>query len=149
MALDQQTLIARYQRGVSAGAQSYAEGVTGQGNKWKTNATSDAAEARYANGVNRAVAQRTRQKGVAAVSSATWEQNAREIGSQNYSRSAAKAATNYSAVAGDVIAAAQAGQNAAAALPGQDIASRLQKAVASATQIHRYWAQKKGVTPEV
>lgn len=149
MALDQQTLIARYQRGVSAGAQTYAEGVTGKGNTWKTNATSDAAEARYANGVNRAVANRTRQKGVSAVSSATWETNARELGSQNYARSATKAATNYSAIAGDVIAAAQAGQNAAAAIPGATMVDRLQKAVASATAIHRHWASKKGIQPEV
>lgn len=149
MALDQQTLIARYQRGVSNGAQTYREGVTGKGTIWKTNATSDAAEARFAQGITRAVQNRSRQRGVAAVQSTDWETAASQLGAQNYAASATKAATNYSKIAQHVVAAAQASQNAAAAVAGVTMADRLNKSREAAIAQHRYWAQVNGEQPEI
>lgn len=149
MPLDASAILARYQRGVQNGSQSYREGVTGKGGTWKTNAQSDQAEARYAAGVQRAAQQKSRQKGVAAVQATDWETAAANIGATNYAASATKAATNYQRVVQDVIGAATAGQNAAAAVPGATIADRLNRSTQSSIAIHRYWAQKKGISPEV
>jgi len=149
MAINEQELIERFRRGVQNGAANYTQGVTGSGSKWKTAAAGDAAESRYAAGVARAAQQKSRQKAVAAVSADKWETAARDVGSANYSRSAQRAGDNYAQVAGNVIAAANKATSAANALPGDTMEQRLQRGPAAAREIHRHWAQVKGLTPEV
>lgn len=149
MALNAQTILAKYTSGVQNGAANYRLGVTGKGPTWQTNAASDAAEARFAAGIQRAIAARSRQTQVARVSAQTWEQQAINVGAAAYTQSAQKAATNYGAIVNDVIGAASAAQAAAAGIDGSTLAARLQRGPAAATAIHRYWAQRNGVTPEV
>lgn len=149
MALDQQTVIARYQRGVQNGATSYREGVTGKGNVWKSAATSDNAEARYAAGVQKAAANKTRQRKLSAVASTDWEQQAINVGANAYSAAATKAATKYSAIAQHVVGAANAAQQAAATITGASIADRLNRAREAQIAAHRYWSQVNGTTPEI
>jgi len=149
MAIDQQTLIARYQRGVSGGATSYREGVTGMGNVWKAAATSEQAEQKYAAGVQKAAANKTRQRELNKVASTDWEQAAINVGANAYAASATQAAINYSKIAANVIGAATAAQQAAAAIPGATITDRLNKAREAQIAAHRYWAQVNGETPEV
>lgn len=146
---DVQTTLARYQRGVQGGSAAYQEGVRGKGAKWQTAATSDAAEQRFAAGMQRAIADKARQKGVQAVSGADWETAAVNLGAQGYAGAAAKAAQNYSKVVQTVVDAGNAAATAAAAIPGTTLAERLQRGPAAATAVHRLWRQKQGRTPEV
>lgn len=147
--VNEQELVERFGRGIQNGSANYQQGVTGAGNKWKDRAASDEAEARYRRGVERAAQQKLRQKQVQAVNAGDWETAAREIGARNYAASAEKARTNYAKVAADVVAAAGAAEQAAAAIAGETMEQRLQRGPAAARAIHRHWARKKGVQPEV
>ena len=58
----------------------YAQGV--QGADWKTNAGSDQAEKNYAAGVNQAVAEKSRMKGISKVSNEEWKNHSMNEGKQ-------------------------------------------------------------------
>jgi hypothetical protein len=99
--------------------------------------------------VARAAQQKARQKALANVTGAQWATAAADVGASQYAQSAARAAQNYQQQLGDVLAAGDSAKAAARAIPGTTMADRMQRAVASATAVHRHWARKKGVQPEV
>jgi hypothetical protein len=149
MAKDPQSVLAAYRAGVSGGGTKYQTGVKASAAQWEQNARSDAAESRYAAGVQAAISQKARQKALSSVSGTSWAATAADVGARNYTGAAERAATNYNVKLPDVLAAGDQAHAAAAALPGDTIAQRVQKAPAAAIQVHRYWAQKKGLTPTV
>jgi hypothetical protein len=149
MAKDQQAVLAAFRSGVSTGGTKYQTGVKAAGADWELNAKSDASEQAYAAGVQAAISQRSRQKGLASVTGASWAATAADVGARNYTGAAERAATNYAVQLPDILAAGDAAKAAAKALPGATIAERLQRGPAAAAAIHRAWARKKGLTPQV
>lgn len=149
MALDRQTVIEKYRRGIQNGGQNYTAGVRGQGQVWQDRASSDEAERAWEAGVIAAANARRRQNAVRAVTAASWEEAAATVGAQNYAQSAQKAAERYEAQVDEVIAAGNAARSAAQALPGDNITQRLAKAQAAAIAIHRHWARQRNEQPEV
>lgn len=149
MAKDPQAVLQAFRSGVSTGGTKYQTGVKASATAWEQNARSEASESRWAAGVQAAITQKSRQKALTNVSGTSWAAVAADVGARNYASAADRAATNYATKLPDVLAAGDAAKSAANALPGDTIAQRLQKGPAAAAQVHRYWAQKKGVTPQV
>jgi len=149
MAKDPQAVLQSYQSGVSGGSGKYATGVRASAADWEQQAKSDASEQRYAAGVQRAVAQKTRQKALGAVSGAEWAAAAADVGASQYAASATRAATNYNKQLPDILTAGDAAKSAARQISGATMADRLQRSVAAATAVHRHWARKRGIQPEV
>jgi hypothetical protein len=149
MAKDPQAVLAAYRSGVSSGGTKYQTGVKAAAGTWQQQATSEASEARYAEGVARAAAQKARQKALQQVSGQQWADAAANQGASNYTRAADRAGTNYEKQLPDILAAGDRAQAAARAIPGASLADRLQRPAEAAKATHRYWMQKKGLTPEV
>ena len=70
--------------GAARAPAKYKKGV--QRADWQTPASSEAAEANYGAGVSEAVANKTRQRGVQAVSNADWQRNAATVGAERIGR---------------------------------------------------------------
>jgi hypothetical protein len=149
MAKDPQAVLQLYQTGIQQAGPKYQAGVRAAGADWEQAAKSDAAEQAYAAGVARAASQKTRQKALASVSGSAWVQAAAEVGATNYTRAAPVAAQKFAVALPDVLAAGDEAKAAARAIPGVTLADRLQRPVAAAVAVHRHWARKKGITPEV
>lgn len=149
MAKDPQTVASLYRQGVAGGGAKYQAGVTAAASDWETQAKSDGAEAAYAAGVARAAQEKARQKALQNVSGSEWAKAASEVGASNYTAAAGRAATKFEAQIPDILAAGESAKSAARAIDGATMQSRLQRATAAATAVHRHWARKKGVTPEV
>lgn len=127
----------------------FTAGVQNPRRPWKDAASSEDAEKRYAAGVTRAAQQKTRQKVLATKSESDWKDAAINVGAPALAASAAKATTNYGKQLPTILEAGTAAQNAANQISGESMASRLQRGPAAATAVHRIWARKKGITPEV
>lgn len=149
MAKDPQVVLQLYTAGVQSAGPKYQAGVRAASTDWEQAAKSDNAEAAYANGVARAAAQKSRQKALQSVTGASWAAAAADVGASNYTRAAPQAATKFQVQLPTILQAGDAAKAAARAIPGVTMADRLQRAVAAATVVHRTWAVKKGVTPEV
>jgi hypothetical protein len=149
MAKDPAAVLAAFRQGVSTGGTKYQTGVKSAGTDWEQNAKSDASEAAYAAGVQNAISQKSRQKGLANVTGAQWANTAADIGARNYTGAAERAAQNYAVQLPNVLTAGDAAKAAARALPGATIAERLQRGPAAAAAVHRTWARIKGQTPQV
>ncbi len=149
MAKDPQAVLQAFQQGVSTGGTKYQTGVRAAGTVWEQNAKSDASESAYAAGVQNAVTQRSRQKALANVTGANWAAAAADVGARNYTAAAPLAAQHYQTQIPDILAAGTDAQAAARAIPGATVAERIQRAPAAATAVHRYWARKRGLTPQV
>lgn len=149
MAKDPQAVLQAYQSGVSGGSGKYTAGVRAAATDWEQQAKSDASEQRYAAGVQRAATQKTRQKALQNVSGAQWAAAAADVGASQYAASASRAATNYNAQLSDILTAGDAAKAAARSIAGATMADRLQRSVAAATAVHRHWARKRGIQPEV
>lgn len=146
---DPQTVLQLYQTGIQNAGPKYQAGVRAAGTDWEQRAKSDAAEAAYSAGVARAAQQKSRQKALASVTGAQWVTAAAETGATNYTRAAPLAAQHFATQVNEVLAAGEEAKQAALAIPGVTLADRLQRPVAAATAVHRHWARKKGLTPEV
>jgi len=149
MAKDPQMVAQLYRQGITNAGAKYQAGVTSASADWEAAAKSDAAEAAYRSGVERAAQQKTRQKALGRVSGGDWARSAIEVGAPNYTRSADRAAIRFEAQVADVLSAGEAAKQAAKAIPGVTMADRLQRAAAAATAVHRHWARKKGINPEI
>ena len=149
MAKDQQSVLEKFRRGMSGASENYRVGIASPKRPWKEAAQSEEAEARYAAGVQRAAANKSRQKAVSKVSESDWRDAAINVGAANLAASASKAADNYAKVVGTVLAAGEAASNAAASMPGTTISERLERSRAAAVAVHRTWAREKGEQPEV
>lgn len=149
MAKDPQTVAQMYRSGIAGAGAKYQAGVTAAASDWETAAKSDAAEAAYRAGVERATQTKKRQKALGPVTGGDWARAAQEVGAPNYTRAADRAAQGYERVVGDVLSAGDSAKAAARAIPGVTMADRLQRGPAAAIAIHRYWARKMGVNPEV
>jgi len=149
MAKDPQTVAALYRQGITNAGAKYQAGVNSAASEWETQAKSDGAESAYRAGVERAAQQKTRQKALGRVSGGDWARAAVEVGAPNYTRSADRAATRFESQVADVIAAGESARQASKAIAGVTMQDRLQRAAAAATAVHRHWARKKGITPEV
>ena len=77
----QSEIRANFQAAIPRVAEAYRKGVQGT-TDWNEKASSDGAESRYAEGVQRAAAEKLRQRKVAAVSNAEWQNRAAGAGSQ-------------------------------------------------------------------
>lgn len=146
---DQQVILERFRRGLQGGSQKYTEGVQSPKRPWKESASSDQAEKRYAAGVTRAASQKSRQKAVASMSEEDWRTAAVQVGAANLAAASERAATNYAKNLPTIMSAASAATAAAMQIDGTTMESRLQRAAAAARAIHRAWATKKGIQPEV
>jgi hypothetical protein len=149
MPKDAQTILDSFTRGISGASEKYRAGVTSPRRPWKDAAASEDAEKRYAAGVARAASQKTRQKAIASKTEADWKDAALNVGAAALAASAQRASSNYSKQLSTIIEAASAATNAAAQIPGDTMESRLQRGPAAARAVHRAWARKKGINPEV
>jgi len=149
MAKDPQTVAALYRSGIAGAGSKYQAGVAAAASDWETSAKSDNAEAAYAAGVARAASEKTRQKGLQKVSGSDWARAAAEVGAGNYTRAADRATANFESQIPDILAAGESAKAAAKAIAGVTMADRIQRAPAAAMAVHRHWARKKGINPEV
>lgn len=149
MPKDQQTVLSNFQRGIQGAGEKYRAGVQSPKRPWKDAASSEESEKRYAAGVARAASQKSRQKAVAQKSEADWRDAAMNVGASNLAGSAQRATDNYAKQVSTVLEAAGAAQQAAAQIDGSTMEGRLQRGPAAARAVHRAWARKKGLTPEV
>ena len=69
-----------YDKGIARAPENYKKGIQ-RTNDWQEKASSEQAEANYADGVQRAAASKLRQKKVSQVSNEEWKQKAANIGS--------------------------------------------------------------------
>ena len=81
--------------GASRAPAKYKKGV--QRADWQTPASSEEAETNYGAGVQEAVSNRTRQKGIQNVSNADWQRNASTIGAERIGRGMANASGKQAA----------------------------------------------------
>jgi len=148
MAKDQQAVLDKFKRGLAGAAQSYRDGIANPKRPWKESTQSEAAEARYSAGVQKAISNKSRQKGVARVSEGDWKEAATNVGAPALAASATRAGDNYAKVVGKVLAAGEAARAAAAQITGATLQERLQRSTVAAIAVHRAWAREKGETPE-
>jgi hypothetical protein len=83
------------------------------------------------------------------MSEADWRDAAVSVGAANLAAASERAATNYAKNLPTIMSAASAATAAAMQIDGTTMESRLQRAAAAARAIHRAWAAKKGIQPEV
>jgi len=149
MAKDPQTVAALYRSGIQGAGAKYQAGVNAASGEWEAGAKSDAAEAAYRAGVERAAQVKSRQKALGSVSGSDWAKAAADIGAPNYTRSADRASIKFERQVPDILAAGDAAKTAAKAISGVTMSDRISRASAAAIAVHRHWSRKKGIQPEV
>jgi hypothetical protein len=149
MAKDPQTVAQLYRQGVAQGGTKYQAGVGAAAQDWETQARSEAAETAYAAGVARAAQQKIRQKALQSVSGSDWAKAASTTGASNYTGAATRAAEKFEKQIPDILSAGEAAKQASRAIDGSTMESRLRRSVEAAKAVHRHWARKKGIQPEV
>lgn len=149
MAKDPQTVARLYRDGVAGAGAKYQAGVVAAAGEWEAAAKSEEAEEAYAAGVARAAQQKSRQKALQHVSGSEWATAAKEVGASNYTAASGRAAAKFEAQIPDILAAGDAAKAASKAISGATMEQRLRKSTEAAKTVHRYWARKKGIQPEV
>ena len=131
----------KFQRRVAGAAQDYAEGVASPSRDWAQ--ATVGAKARWQAGIQEAIQRGSFESGIQRAGSAKWQERASTLGAQRYSAAAQTAGTAYAAVAGNVMAAANAGREAAARLPNTTIDERIARSAAAQRAISAHWKGRR------
>lgn len=131
----------KYQRRYQASQPDYVYGVQNPSRDWLEGYR--AASERMAQELQRALQEGRHLRGAEAAGTQKWKSRAAEIGARRFIEAAPEAARAFSAVAGEVMAAAEAARAAAQALPDTTYDQRKQRALAAMDAIHEHWRSRR------
>jgi len=133
-------VVEKYRRRIAAAGPDYRYGIENPIRPWVEGYA--ASSERMKAELQKALSEGRHLKGARDKGQARWEQKVKAVGVDRFTSAAAIAAENYSKVAGEIMAAAEAARAAAAKLPNVTLEDRLNRAIAAMRAISEHWKRK-------
>lgn len=134
-------ITAKFRDRLAAAATDYAAGVQNPSREWASATVAGAA--RWRAGINKAIQERSFERGVQSAGNAKWQQRAATVGAQHFSAAADQAAQSYAQKAAQIMQAAAAARSAALSMPDETIEQRIARSAAAQRAISQFWAGRK------